>query len=127
VARASRPWRPRPRWPRHNENKILVILRINGLLPTRRFLLLVMPIIFSSVFLIAARAVGEEDNPPARIARISFLSGKVSLEPAGVDQWSEASLYYPAESIPSTGFVNHQHQLRIMDSFTHNLQRFVPV
>ena len=35
-----------------------------------------------------------DDNPPARAARISYLKGKVSLQPAGQDQWSEATLNF---------------------------------
>jgi hypothetical protein len=62
---------------------------------TRRCLLLTIAVILTSVFLAATHAVADEENPPARVARISYLSGKVSLEPAGVDQWSEASLNYP--------------------------------
>lgn len=37
----------------------------------------------------------DQGNPPARVARVSYLSGKVSLQQAGVHQWSEASLNYP--------------------------------
>ncbi|HEV2419430.1 MAG TPA: hypothetical protein VGX94_16660, partial [Terriglobia bacterium] len=37
----------------------------------------------------------DQGNPPARVARVSYISGKVSLQQAGVDQWSEASLNYP--------------------------------
>jgi hypothetical protein len=34
------------------------------------------------------------DNPPARVARISYLKGTVSFEPAGHNQWSEATLNF---------------------------------
>jgi FecR protein len=61
-----------------------------------RYLLWAMPGVLLAVLLLSARQVpADEQNPPARVARISYLSGKVSLEPAGVDQWSEASLNYP--------------------------------
>ena len=36
------------------------------------------------------------DNPPARVARISALKGEVSFLRAGVDQWSQAALNFPA-------------------------------
>src|ERR1700688_3989766 len=36
------------------------------------------------------------DNPPARVARISYLKGNVSFLRAGVDQWSQAALNFPA-------------------------------
>ena len=35
-----------------------------------------------------------DDNPPARAARISYLKGKVSFQPARQDQWSEATLNF---------------------------------
>jgi hypothetical protein len=36
------------------------------------------------------------DNPPARVARISYMKGNVSFLRAGVDQWSQAALNFPA-------------------------------
>ena len=36
-----------------------------------------------------------EDNPPARVARLSYLSGGVSFLRAGVDQWSQAAINFP--------------------------------
>lgn len=44
---------------------------------------------------IFAQNASEPGDPPARVARISYLSGKVSLQQGGVSQWSEASLNYP--------------------------------
>jgi hypothetical protein len=35
-------------------------------------------------------------NPPARVARISYLKGNVSFLRAGLDQWSQAALNFPA-------------------------------
>jgi uncharacterized protein DUF6600 len=35
------------------------------------------------------------DNPPSRVARLSFLKGKVSFLRAGLTQWSEATLNFP--------------------------------
>ena len=35
------------------------------------------------------------DNPPSRVARISFLRGRVSFLRAGLTQWSEAALNFP--------------------------------
>jgi len=34
-------------------------------------------------------------DPPARVARISFIGGPVSFRPASLDEWSLASLNYP--------------------------------
>jgi hypothetical protein len=67
----------------------------SGWAARRRHLVLVMPAVLLAFFLLATHALGDEQNPPARVARISYLSGKVSLEPAGVNQWSEAALNYP--------------------------------
>lgn len=50
--------------------------------------------LFAAQFALAQNGP-EQGDPPARVARISFASGKVSLQPAGVEQWSEASLNYP--------------------------------
>lgn len=34
-------------------------------------------------------------DPPSRVARLSYVSGNVSFQPAGEDQWSQATLNYP--------------------------------
>ena len=47
------------------------------------------------VLLSAAQAQQSQGDPPARVARISYLSGKVSVQPSGENQWSAASLNYP--------------------------------
>jgi hypothetical protein len=44
---------------------------------------------------LSAGAARADDDPPDRVARVSFLSGSVSFQPAGDDQWSEASLNRP--------------------------------
>ncbi len=35
------------------------------------------------------------DDPPARVGRLSFLAGTVSFQPAGTDDWTDATLNYP--------------------------------
>lgn len=42
----------------------------------------------------ASSAEAGRDNPPGRVARISYLKGTVSFLPTGHDQWSEATLNY---------------------------------
>ena len=37
----------------------------------------------------------QTDDPPSRVARISVAEGNVSLEPAGVDAFSQAEVNYP--------------------------------
>ncbi len=41
----------------------------------------------------AATAVAQD--PPSRVARLSYMTGQVSFEPASVDQWTQAALNYP--------------------------------
>jgi hypothetical protein len=37
----------------------------------------------------------EQEDPPGRIARISYLKGRVSFLRAGLDEWTEAALNFP--------------------------------
>ena len=46
------------------------------------------------LILFCAQASLADENPPARAARFSYLKGKVSFQPAGQDQWSEATLNF---------------------------------
>lgn len=55
-----------------------------------------------SLGLLTAAVVGSsattrplQADPPARIARVSYLTGSVSFRPAGLKQWVPASLSYP--------------------------------
>ena len=56
-----------------------------------RWIVPFLQILFFSAALLGTEASFAEDNPPARVARISYLKGKVSFQPAGHDQWSEAT------------------------------------
>jgi len=47
-----------------------------------------------AVFLVTL-AFGEEGDPPNRVARLSYMDGAVSFEPAGENNWSQATLNYP--------------------------------
>jgi hypothetical protein len=38
---------------------------------------------------------GDAGDPPNRVARLSYMDGAVSFEPAGENDWSQASLNYP--------------------------------
>ena len=40
-------------------------------------------------------APAQDTDPPGRVARLGFMSGSVSFEPAGENDWSLASLNYP--------------------------------
>jgi hypothetical protein len=45
--------------------------------------------------LTVALAQDQDSDPPSRVARIAYLSGDVSFEPASLDGWADASLNYP--------------------------------
>jgi hypothetical protein len=45
----------------------------------------------SSLFVLAAVA----QDPPSRIARLNYIQGNVSMQPAGVDDWSQAIVNRP--------------------------------
>ena len=47
--------------------------------------------LFVAAFSWPAPVRAEDQNPPARAARISYLKGRVSFQPAGQDIWSEAT------------------------------------
>jgi len=50
-----------------------------------------LPILFAAKL----RAQYDPNDPPASIARISYLDGSVSLQAAGTDDWSQAPINYP--------------------------------
>src|SRR5262245_13663665 len=49
------------------------------------------------LFLLAlsGAAFGDADDPPARVARLNYMSGSVSFRPGTVEDWAEATLNYP--------------------------------
>ncbi len=59
----------------------------------RRGLVLTLPFLLASLFALAA--FGDEGDPPGRVARLSLAQGKVSFQPSGETQWSEASINRP--------------------------------
>ena len=36
-----------------------------------------------------------QDDPPSRVARLNFISGNVSFQPGGTDDWVEAQQQFP--------------------------------
>ena len=40
-------------------------------------------------------AADEREDPPSRVARVSYLNGPVSVQPGGVDDWAPAQLNLP--------------------------------
>jgi hypothetical protein len=51
--------------------------------------------VLTLAFGLSAGAALAEVDPPDRVARVSFLRGNVSFQPAGDDQWAEMSLNRP--------------------------------
>src|SRR5260370_8650158 len=51
--------------------------------------------LIGAMVLVAGLAFGDAGDPPARGARLNYLSGSVSFQPAGVDDWSPATINYP--------------------------------
>ena len=43
----------------------------------------------------ASSSFAQYEDPPARVARIAYMQGAVSLQPAGFDSWNEAPPNYP--------------------------------
>ncbi|HTM50806.1 MAG TPA: DUF6600 domain-containing protein [Bryobacteraceae bacterium] len=45
--------------------------------------------------LAAGAAFAQDADPPSRVARLNYLEGSVSFQPAGVEEWTAATLNYP--------------------------------
>jgi hypothetical protein len=48
-----------------------------------------------ALFVPQRAAANDEDDPPGRVARLSYASGNVSFEPAGTDDWVSAVINRP--------------------------------
>jgi hypothetical protein len=46
-------------------------------------------------WLTPAPLLADAGDPPARVARLSYLKGNVSLQPSGANDWSQATVNYP--------------------------------
>src|SRR6476620_967545 len=47
------------------------------------------------LLLVAGMAYGQDVDPPSRVARLNYVEGSVSFQPAGVEDWTAATLNYP--------------------------------
>ena len=54
-----------------------------------------LSIALAVAFLVPQRAAADEDDPPSRVARLSFTRGNVSFNPAGTDDWVNAVVNRP--------------------------------
>ncbi len=52
-------------------------------------------LILLSVAGVSAALADEESDPPGRVARLSYANGSVSLQPAGVEDWTDATVNRP--------------------------------
>jgi hypothetical protein len=52
-------------------------------------------LIFALPLFLSATLFADAGDPPARVARLSFIKGTVSLQPSGANDWSQATLNYP--------------------------------
>ncbi|MGO8791286.1 MAG: DUF6600 domain-containing protein [Terriglobia bacterium] len=59
----------------------------------RRGLLPLLPFLLAGIF--ASTVCADQGDPPARVARLSLVQGKVTFQPSGESDWSEASLNRP--------------------------------
>jgi hypothetical protein len=59
----------------------------------RRILTLLLPFLLAGLF--ASVVYADEGDPPGRVARLSLAQGKVSFQPSGETDWSEASVNRP--------------------------------
>ncbi len=85
LLRAPRPRRRRGSWTPRAPNS-----------STLRGLPLVLTVaLFVVGTLLAAAAGADAGDPPTRVARIAYVEGAVSLQPAGTDEWVEAPLNRP--------------------------------
>jgi hypothetical protein len=51
--------------------------------------------LMAALFMPSGAAAQDDDDPPSRVARLSFIRGAVSFEPAGTDDWVDATVNRP--------------------------------
>jgi hypothetical protein len=61
----------------------------------QRWLLPLLALVFAALLLAPNRAVADDDDPPSRVARLSYSKGEVSFSPSGTDDWVSAVLNRP--------------------------------
>lgn len=60
-----------------------------------RKLITLLTILFTVAMVAPLRAAADDDDPPSRVARLGYLHGSVSFQPAGTDDWVNAVLNRP--------------------------------
>lgn len=54
--------------------------------------------VFATLFILLAATAAfadDDDDPPSRVARLKYISGEVSIQPGGVDDWVAATINRP--------------------------------
>jgi hypothetical protein len=57
--------------------------------------LILLTLAFTALMLVPNRALADDDDPPGRVARLSFVRGQVSFSPSGTDDWVSAVVNRP--------------------------------
>lgn len=57
--------------------------------------LVLFGLLFTFAVLIPNRTLGDDEDPPGRVARLSYVDGQVSFSPVGTDDWVAAVLNRP--------------------------------
>ena len=58
-----------------------------------RYLVPVAAAVFLALVVMSAAA--QDNDPPQQAGRLSIVNGNVSIQPAGAQDWGQASLNYP--------------------------------
>ena len=76
------------------------VMRLPHLFVSRAWPLLAASLLWCAAGLVQAQSQpdGDAGDPPARVARLSYLSGDLGLLPTGAKDWSDASLNRPLTS-----------------------------
>jgi hypothetical protein len=56
---------------------------------------LLMLLLVASLFLAVHETAAQEEDPPSRVARLGYIKGQVSFDPAGTDDWVSAVVNRP--------------------------------
>jgi hypothetical protein len=51
--------------------------------------------LIAAIVIVSGSMFGQVGDPPGRVARLNFVQGQVSIQPAGVDTWTPAAINYP--------------------------------
>ena len=58
-------------------------------------LVCLLSLVAAAAFLVPQRAAADDDDPPSRVARLGYVRGSVSFEPAGTEDWVTAVVNRP--------------------------------